>query len=161
MPYTQYSDSYLMNMSKLELIELLRCAEHNYCATEEAWTNSVKAGMEISKELDKAKTDTIPFLEEENASMLTALTELQLAYNEQMVDLRNAKRLLRLAVADVHELLCDRDDVSRGKGQACRTCSNIMQCACCEQCTVKEELRQWRYADEALKLIGEDGEHND
>lgn len=97
------------------------------------------------------------------AEWLTELIDSRAVQNEQeifihklMSKLEEAKRLLKLAVDDVHELLCDRDDVSRGKGQACRTCSHIMHCSCCEQCTVKEELRHWRYADEAEKLIKEE-----
>lgn len=55
MPYTSYSDSYLMNMNKLELIELLRCAEHNYFAMEEALNNATNAGKEIAEKYDEAK----------------------------------------------------------------------------------------------------------
>ena len=65
MGYKAYSDSYLMSLTKAEIIELLRTAEHNFCATEEALNNSTKVGMEIAEKFDKAKellkltTDTI------------------------------------------------------------------------------------------------------
>lgn len=55
MEYKAYSDSYLMSLTKAEIIELLRVAEHNFFTTEEALNNSVKAGMEIAEKFDKAK----------------------------------------------------------------------------------------------------------
>ena len=55
MGYKAYSDSYLMSLTKAQIIELLRVAEHNFFATEEALNNSVKAGMEIADKYDKAK----------------------------------------------------------------------------------------------------------
>ena len=65
MGYKAYSDSYLMSLTKAQIIELLRVAEHNFFATEEALNNSAKAGMEIAEKYDRAKellkltTDTI------------------------------------------------------------------------------------------------------
>lgn len=55
MGYKAYSDSYLMSLTKAQIIELLRIAEHNFFATEEALNNSAKAGMEIVENYDKAK----------------------------------------------------------------------------------------------------------
>lgn len=55
MGYKAYSDSYLMSLTKTQIIELLRVAEHNFFATEEALNNSAKAGMEIAEKFDKAK----------------------------------------------------------------------------------------------------------
>lgn len=55
MGYKQYSDSYLMKLTKKELIEMLRVAEHNFFATEETLNNSAKAGTEIAEKFDKAK----------------------------------------------------------------------------------------------------------
>lgn len=55
MRYKAYSDSYLMSLTKPQIIELLRVAEHNFFATEEALNNSAKAGMEIAEKFDKAK----------------------------------------------------------------------------------------------------------
>lgn len=55
MRYKAYSDSYLMSLTKPQIIELLRVAEHNFFATEEALNNSAKAGTEIAEKFDKAK----------------------------------------------------------------------------------------------------------
>ena len=55
MGYKAYSDSYLMSLTKPQIIELLRVAEHNFFATEEALNNSAKAGTEIAEKFDKAK----------------------------------------------------------------------------------------------------------
>lgn len=55
MGYKAYSDSYLMSLTKPQIIELLRTAEHNFFATEEALNNSAKTGMEIAEKFDKAK----------------------------------------------------------------------------------------------------------
>lgn len=53
--YKPYSDSHLMSLTKAQIIELLRVAEHNFFAAEEALNNSTKAGMEIAEKFDKAK----------------------------------------------------------------------------------------------------------
>lgn len=55
MGYRAYSDSSLMSLTKAQIIELLRVAEHNFFATEEGLNNSAKAGMEIAEKYDKAK----------------------------------------------------------------------------------------------------------
>lgn len=55
MGYKAYSDSYLMSLTKAQIIELLRVAEHNFFATEEALNNSAKAGMEIAEKYDRTK----------------------------------------------------------------------------------------------------------
>ena len=55
MGYKAYSDGYLISLTKAEIIELLRVAEHNFFATEEALNNSAKAGMEIAEKFDRAK----------------------------------------------------------------------------------------------------------
>lgn len=55
MGYEVYSDSYLMSLTKEQIIELLRVTEHNFFTTEEALNNSTKAGMEIANKFDKAK----------------------------------------------------------------------------------------------------------
>lgn len=65
MGYRAYSDSYLMSLTKAQIIELLRIAEHNFFATEEALNNSANIGTEIAEKYDRAKellklaTDTI------------------------------------------------------------------------------------------------------
>lgn len=53
--YKPYSDSHLMSLTRVEIIELLRTAEHNFFAMEEALNNSAKAGMEIAEKYDEAK----------------------------------------------------------------------------------------------------------
>lgn len=55
MPYKQKSDSYLMTLTKAQIIEELRAAEHNFAATEEALNNSIAAGKAIYDENQKAK----------------------------------------------------------------------------------------------------------
>ena len=55
MKYKAYSDSYLMSLTKPQIIELLRTAEHNFFATEEALNNSVKASMKVVEKCDRAK----------------------------------------------------------------------------------------------------------
>ncbi len=55
MGYKVHSDSYLMSLTKAQIIELLRVAEHNFFTTEEALNNSAKAGTEIAEKFDKAK----------------------------------------------------------------------------------------------------------
>lgn len=70
-----------------------------------------------------------------------------------LTNYKEAVRLLKLAVDDIHELLCDREDVSGGKGQTCNICSYIEWCNCCQTCTVIDELKNWRYADEAIALL--------
>lgn len=55
MGYKPKSDSYLMSMTKAEIIAELRVAEHNFFAIEEALNNSAKAGMEIAEKYDEAK----------------------------------------------------------------------------------------------------------
>ena len=55
MGYKVYSDSYLMSLTKEQIIDLLRTVEHNFFITEEALNNSTKAGMEIAEKFNKAK----------------------------------------------------------------------------------------------------------
>ena len=76
---------------------------------------------------------------------------------DTVAELCEAKRLLKVAVEDIHELLCDKKNLD-GNGQSCNICSYIEHCSCCKECTIREDLRNWRYADEVLKLIGEDGD---
>ena len=61
--------------------------------------------------------------------------------DEQMNELREAKRLLRLAVDDITFILS-------------YVCSDEEMC--CEECpTVNHACNKWRYADEAEKLLNE------
>lgn len=50
MGYKVYSDSYLIKLPKQKIIELLRVAEHNFFAADEALDNSAKAGQKIARE---------------------------------------------------------------------------------------------------------------
>ena len=83
--------------------------------------------------------DTIHFLEEENASIMKSLTDLQLAYNEQMIELREAKRLLKLAVEDMN---------------GNNICYDINACYVCTKgkCVVCDGFK-WRYTDDVDKLL--------
>lgn len=74
---------------------------------------------------------------------------------EWLTELKEAKRLLKLAVEDIHELLCDKKNLD-GNGQSCNICSYIEWCPCCKECTIREDLRNWRYADEAKKLLNDE-----
>lgn len=55
MPYKIYSDSYLMSLTKKQLIEILRTAEHNFKTIEEALNNSARVGKEYADKFDEAK----------------------------------------------------------------------------------------------------------
>lgn len=55
MAYKVYKTSYLMKLTKAELIDILRTAEHNYLATEEALNNSAEYGKGLLKELEALK----------------------------------------------------------------------------------------------------------
>ncbi len=55
MPYKVYSDSYLMSLTKKQLIEILRTAEHNFKTIEEALNNSARVGKEYADKFDEAK----------------------------------------------------------------------------------------------------------
>ena len=79
---------------------------------------------------------------------------------DTVAELCEAKRLLKAAVKDIHELLCDKKNLD-GNGQSCNICSYIEWCPCCKECTIREDLRNWRYADVAIELIGEDGDSDD
>ena len=61
-------------------------------------------------------------------------------------ELRQAKRLLKAAVEDINA------------AEACDTCEYypVINGAECQ----KDDCYKWRYADEALKLIGEEGGNN-
>lgn len=74
MGYKVYSDSYLMSLTKPQIIELLRVAEHNFFVTEEALNNSAKAGQEIADKLDKAKRLLKLAVEDLNNSLGAAYT---------------------------------------------------------------------------------------
>lgn len=74
MAYKAYSDSYLMSLTKAQIIELLRVAEHNFFATEEALNNSAKVGMKIAEKFDKAK-ELLKFAIEDFSEIKSYLSE--------------------------------------------------------------------------------------
>lgn len=96
------------------------------------------------------------------AEWLMELKDLRAEQNDQytfirelMDELKEAKRLLKAAVEDIHELLCDKKNLDEN-GQSCNICSYIEWCPCCKECTIREDLRNWRYEEAALKLIGDE-----
>lgn len=50
--YKAKSDSYLMRMTKAEIIEELRTAEHNFFVTEEAFHNATESAKKICGEYE-------------------------------------------------------------------------------------------------------------
>lgn len=55
--YKVKSDSYLMKMTKAEIIEELRTAEHNFFATEEAYHNATESAKKICGEYEDGEED--------------------------------------------------------------------------------------------------------
>lgn len=98
------------------------------------------------------------------AAWLTKLKELeakhwdecrQIAHYDD--ELKEAKRLLKLAVEDIHDILTSQRRITNNS--LCFRCSYYLNCTCKEICETICDLKQWRYTDEALKLIG--GETDD
>ena len=93
--------------------------------------------------------DTIRFLEEENASLAKAQVDLQLAYNEQMIELREAKRLLKLAVEDIEfAYFCFHG--------SCKHVICEMRCPYYIKDDGTCSTMAWRYYEEAMKLLEEE-----
>ena len=96
----------------------------------------------MPNEIANNMADTIHFLEEDNASLMKSLTNLQFAYNEQMLELREAKRLLKLSLEQTNP--------------KCKYCihdleeeqPNYNPC-----CTGETANCKWIHADEAEKLL--------
>lgn len=84
-------------------------------------------------------------LREENEKLMSHVCELQLAYNNELVDGKKAKRLLREAVRALNDGSCNKD---------CRQCEN------CKSCDYDDRFK-WKHTDEAMKLIGEGGDPGD
>jgi predicted RNase H-like nuclease (RuvC/YqgF family) len=106
----------------------LQCAtDHKQLAE---WLKELKELRAINKKL-----------EDENASLSSHACDLQLAYNNELVNGREAKRLLKLAVDDIN---------SRGCIKSCQTCVNEKSYYC--NCS----NYKWKHTDETLKLIGEE-----
>lgn len=84
--------------------------------------------------------DTIHQLEEDRIMLITQLTALQSVYNEQMLELKKAKRLLKAAVDDLNF------------ESQCRNCKHKEYGldTVCKEC--RGNKYEWRYADEFKKL---------
>lgn len=102
----------------------------------------------MSNEIANNMADTIHFLEEDNASMMKSLTNLQLAYNEQMIELREAKELLREAV---NSLYFNYHYASKAEIRLCY-CDKCLKDAHCAKDTDKCNFVWWK-RDELLKLF--------
>ena len=114
-----------------------------------------------NKSTNDAEIDTFFIgLEESAKDNQEGIEKLYKMLGDTVAELSEAKRLLKAAVEDIHELLCDKKNLD-GNGQSCNICSYIEHCPCCEECTIREDLRNWRYTDAAIKLIGEDGKDNE
>lgn len=74
--------------------------------------------------------------------------------NELMNELKEAKRLLKIAVEDLNATAAE---VYNGRVicECCKWKSQIGEC-CCPNNGGCDTDYQWRYADEALKLIGDE-----
>ena len=93
--------------------------------------------------------DTIHFLEEENASIMKSLTDLQLAYNEQMIELREAKRLLQAAEKTI-------DDYCRGYCECCKNRDfGLARCGLVNGCRDKDNW-EWILSYRVKELFKED-----
>ena len=71
-------------------------------------------------------------------------------------ELRKAKRLLKAAVEDFHDVLTSQIKITNHT--LCQKCKYYLNCNCKDKCLARYDLKQWRYADEAFALIGEDGD---
>ena len=93
--------------------------------------------------------DTIHRLEEDNASMMKSLTDLQLAYNEQMLDLKEAKRLLQAAEKTI-------DDYCRGYCECCKNRDfELAKCGLVNGCRDKDNW-EWILSYRVKELFKED-----
>lgn len=70
------------------------------------------------------------------------------------IELAETKRLLKAAVEDIHDILTSQRKITNIT--LCSKCSYYLNCTCKEICETRCDLKQWRYTDEALKLIGDE-----
>lgn len=94
----------------------------------------------MANDIANNMADTIHQLEEDRIMLSTQLADLQLAYNDQMLELKEAKKLLKSARSIIEDIICNEDYL-------------------CNECEYRAKCDggfsfYWRYADEALKLIG-------
>ncbi len=95
------------------------------------------------------------------AEWLLELKDLRAEQNDQyifihelMMELKEAKRLLKLAVEDIHDVLSSQIKITNYT--LCEKCKHYLNCNCKDKCVARYNLKQWRFADEALKLIGDE-----
>lgn len=79
------------------------------------------------------------------------IPECKEGYNAQMAEY---KRLLKMAVEDIHDVLSSQIKITNYT--LCEKCKYYLNCNCKDKCITRYNLKQWRFADEALKLIGEE-----
>ena len=79
-------------------------------------------------------------LREENEKLMSHVCDLQLAYNNELIDGRKAKRLLKAAVEALNDGSCNKD---------CRQCEYHISCD-------YGGRFKWKHTEEAMKLIEEE-----
>ena len=83
---------------------------------------------------------------------MTRLQEVEQLISEKA----EYKRLLKAAVEDFHDVLTSQIKITNYT--LCGKCKYYLNCNCKDECLARYDLKQWRYADEALTLIREDGD---
>lgn len=87
------------------------------------------------------------------------IPECKEGYNAQIAEY---KQLLKVAVDDIQVLLSGigepMESINREK--ACEICEYNSECNCSIACTIHNGFKHWRFREEALKLIGEEGEND-
>ena len=84
-------------------------------------------------------------------SLSSAHSHLTIRQTDTYQELQEAKRLLKLAVEDFTKVPCNNDAYNPNSCGICVKQNN---------CNYSDSFK-WRYTDEALALIGEDGEDNE
>lgn len=107
---------------------------------DEAIRHCLEQARKLQDKADRVGDD------ESRQCMECAADHIQLA--EWLTELKEAKRLLKAAAKIVKNLPCDDDNCSE-----CVHNDNGYVCS-------EYECFEWRYADETLALIGEEGERN-
>lgn len=90
-------------------------------------------------------------LREENEKLMSHVCDLQLAYNNELIDGRKAKRLLKAAVKDMRWVNENTQDTDG-------TCV-MRKCEGCGDCPLDingDLWCKWKHEAEALALIGEE-----
>jgi len=90
-------------------------------------------------------------LREENIYLISEFDRLIKENGEQIAEY---KRLLKAAVEDIHDVLSSQIKITNYT--LCEKCKHYLNCNCKDKCMARYNLKQWRFADEALKLIGDE-----